>query len=149
MNEQYEKSTSINAVTSKFYRLRNRVLLKKYSAIGLTVLQVTTLRAVYENNGCIQKELSSFVDTSPTVMVGVLSVLENQGLVERRFCPTNRRIINIFITDKGVEYVDRIGRIIAETEHEYMAELSDDEIEQLHKLLIKALHSWQSVYEKS
>lgn len=138
---------SINATMSKFYRLRNRILLRRYSELGLTVLQVTVLRAVYENNGCIQKELCNLVDVSPTVMVGVISALESAGLVERRYCAENRRITNVFITDKGSEYVVRVRHIIEDTENEHLVKLSAEERAQFHALLIKALESWQSVSE--
>lgn len=147
MKSSVDRIMSINATMSKFYRLRNRILLKRYNELGLTVLQVTVLRAVYENNGCIQKELCNLVDVSSTVMVGVISALEHSGLVERRYCAENRRITNVFITDKGAEYVIRVRDIIDETENEYMANLSPEEKAQFHKLLIKALESWQSVSE--
>lgn len=139
-----KQAESINAIMSRFYRFRNRILLKKYSELGLTVLQVTVLRAIYENNGCIQKELCTMVDTSPTVMVGILGTLERLGLVSRVYCAENRRITNTYITDKGADYVLRVQDIVADTENERLAELTAAERELLRTLLIKAMHSWQS-----
>jgi DNA-binding MarR family transcriptional regulator len=147
MKNTVNRIMSINATMSKFYRIRNRILLKRYNELNLTVLQVTVLRAVYENNGCIQKELCALVDVAPTVMVGVISGLENAGLVERQYCAENRRITNVYITEKGVAYVMRVKEIIEATENEHMIMLSPEEKDQFHKLLIKALNSWTTVDE--
>ena len=138
---------SVNATLSKFYRVRSKILSRHYAQYGLTILQVTVLFAIYENDGSIQRELCELVDTSPTVMVGVLSALEKNGLIERRYCPTNRRIINVFITQAGIELTGHLHEMISKIEEDHMSMLSQEEQAAFHALLKKALDSWQTVFD--
>lgn len=63
-------------------------------------------------------------------------LLEKQ-LVERSVCEENRRKIEIFITDKGMELLKNIDPVIEATENEIAKNLSSEEIHQLNELLEK------------
>lgn len=145
MNTSIKQSNSLNAVLSRFYRLRGQVLSKRFSEFGITLGQFAILRAIYDNSGCIQRELCERTDTSPTVMVGILKTLERLGYIRRELVPENRRIINVYTTDLGQRVVEKGAQMIAETECEYMVGLSQEEFKQFYDLTVRALKSWQDV----
>ncbi len=63
--------------------------------------------------------------------------LLEKKLVERSVCEENRRKIEIFITEKGMELLKEIDPVIETTESEIANNLSPREIRQLNELLEK------------
>lgn len=63
--------------------------------------------------------------------------LLEKKLVERSVCEENRRKIEIFITEKGMELLKEIDPVIETTENEIANNLSPREIRQLNELLEK------------
>lgn len=63
--------------------------------------------------------------------------LKQKGYVERRVCPSDRRRVDIEITEKGLEVLEGISRVMEEGLHQKMNRLSAEEAEQLNCLLDK------------
>ena len=57
--------------------------------------------------------------------------------VERHICPSNRRKVEISITDKGLEQLSKLDVLITETESRLLNEFTVDELKQLNILLHK------------
>jgi DNA-binding MarR family transcriptional regulator len=67
--------------------------------------------------------------------------MEAAGYVERRPCPTDRRVQFVGLTEKGREMLERASRIHARGIQEHMLDaLSADEIDELDRLLYKLAH---------
>ncbi len=62
--------------------------------------------------------------------------LKKKGLVTRQVCETNRRQVDISITEKGLALVEKASELI-EGEREQSRNLTDEEIKQLNRLLDK------------
>lgn len=62
--------------------------------------------------------------------------LKKKGLVTRRVCETNRRQVDISITDKGLALVEEASGLI-EGEREKSRNLTSEEVKQLNRLLDK------------
>ena len=60
-----------------------------------------------------------------------------KGYVERFTCKKNRRKVEIFITQEGLNILKEIDPIIDITESELSSNLSDHELETLNTLLTK------------
>ncbi|WAC03391.1 MarR family transcriptional regulator [Lacinutrix neustonica] len=63
-----------------------------------------------------------------------------KNLVERFTCKVNRRKVDIYITDKGLQLLKEIDPIIDSTEKEITANLTEQELQQLNVLLEKMRH---------
>ena len=59
--------------------------------IGLTARQVGILTLITEREPMTQRALGDGLEVDRTTMVELLDTLEEQGLVERRRCPEDRR----------------------------------------------------------
>lgn len=59
------------------------------------------LRALWEEEGLSQRELSRRVGTTEPTTVSALRLLERNGYIERVRNAGDRRTINIFLTDRG------------------------------------------------
>ncbi len=60
-----------------------------------------------------------------------------KDLVSREICKSNRRKINIFITDKGLNFLDEVNPIVDKNEELMTSNLSEEEKNILTKLLNK------------
>ena len=59
------------------------------------------LMALYEQNGMNQTELQKVVEIEQPTVVRTLDRMARNGLIVRRRCPTDRRVFNIFLTERG------------------------------------------------
>ena len=95
---------------------------------GLSYIGLQVLEYIYEHTeGCTQKEIVS-VTFSPkqTVNLIVKSFWE-QGYLELREMPTDRRNKKIFLTETGKSYAEKILRPIHEAEEETVSNMTDEE----------------------
>lgn len=57
--------------------------------------------------------------------------------VERFTCEKNRRKVEIFITEQGLDLLNRLDGLVDESESQLTSNLSNEELEQLNQLLNK------------
>jgi DNA-binding MarR family transcriptional regulator len=70
-------------------------------------------------------------------LVGVLDELESAGLVERRRDPADRRRHVVEMTPAGRKALERLRRLSAELEDDFLACLDEDERAQLQAMLLR------------
>jgi DNA-binding MarR family transcriptional regulator len=68
-------------------------------------------------------------------MTHLIDRLENLDIVQRRPDTSDRRIINVALTDKGVEIIEELDRIIKSSLREKLSSLSDEELRELSRCL--------------
>jgi len=134
---------------ARLARLRNQTMAIKYSKYNLTGSQVGILQNLYDNSGCIQKDICEAMSVAPSALVRTLDSLEKLGYVERVRSAENRSTVNVYITELGIKVAEEIQTMVVETEYEYLSELSPVEKDQLRYLLTKAFLSWFHTAEKN
>lgn len=63
--------------------------------------------------------------------------LLEKKLVDRNTCEENRRKIEIFITEKGLDLLKEIDPVVEKTEKDFVKDLAPQEVENLNSLLEK------------
>ena len=85
------------------HRLMQRFLQDKIQPYGLTLGMWYFLRALWQQDGLTQRELSAAVGTmEPTTLVAI-AAMERKGLVTRIRNSDDRRRINLYLTERGRE----------------------------------------------
>ena len=95
---------------------------------------ISLLRA---RDGISQKELAELLNIRPPSLSEVLDKLEANGLIERRQHEDDKRVSNVFITEKGSETAVRVEEARQSMADELLAGLSPQEQESLSELLGK------------
>ena len=95
------------------------------------------LRALWDEEGLSQRELSRRVGTTEPTTVSALRLLARSGMIERVRNPKDRRTINIYLTDKARDMKSELMPVAIEVNNLATAGLSDDEFRQLRELLRK------------
>lgn len=71
-------------------------------------------------------------------ITGLIDRLEKRGLVVRRRCEEDRRVVFVEITEAGISLVEQLDRPVQELETELFGHLQERELKQLTRLLEKA-----------
>ncbi|GAA1035058.1 MULTISPECIES: MarR family winged helix-turn-helix transcriptional regulator [Amycolatopsis] len=108
---------------------------ERIADLGLTPPQTGLLRAIARRPGESQQVLAAELGTPPTRLVALVDGLEQQGLIERRRNPQDRRLYAVFLSDKGQETMAELAKAAAAHEDEMTAALSTEERSVLRGLL--------------
>lgn len=99
--------------------------------IGLFPGQEILLMQLAAKDGEPQKSLCDNMGLDHSTIAKSLQRLEREGLIERRKCPEDGRVSQVFLTDRGREITAAIAGVWSELERETVALLTDGEKEQL------------------
>ncbi len=95
--------------------------------IGVTHGQPRILQCLSERDGCIQRDLSESFDLEPATVSNILLNMEANGLVTREGSSGDRRVLRIFLTEKGAGTKASIDAIFEGVETECFRGFSEVE----------------------
>lgn len=96
------------------YRLKSTMKrVEKYlgqglDAFGITLAQSFILFALLEKDGCALTEIGNRAQIDNSSLTTMVDKLEKEGLVERRLFAQDRRVVTLYLTDKGRELATKI-----------------------------------------
>ena len=117
---------NIGALMHDVARLMRRRFERRARQTGLSITrqQARALLSVARNEGLSQAAVATLLDIEPIALVRLLDRLHEEGLVERRLHPTDRRVRTLWLTPLGWTVVDRILAINAQIREEACAGLN-------------------------
>ncbi len=92
-------------------RLYTRRYEERARALGLTLPQCKVLVYLARNEGVSQAQLSELTEVEPMSLVRILDHMEEEGLLERRASPLDRRARSLFLRAKAKPLEDFIWTI--------------------------------------
>jgi MarR family transcriptional regulator, transcriptional regulator for hemolysin len=114
--------------------------------LELTLPQCKVLGHLSRNEGISQARLAELSDTDPMTLVRTLDRMQQDGWIERRPDPTDRRAHRLYLREAARPILNRMWRIADQCRQEAMAGLSSEEREQLIALL-ERVHGTLSALE--
>jgi DNA-binding MarR family transcriptional regulator len=112
---------------------------KTIEAYGITAVQYNVLRilkGVYPE-GHARCDIASRMVERASDITRIIDRLERQGLVERDRTNEDRRISITRITDKGIEILNKLNKIVEQEHKVHTKNLTEEECKQLSVLLEK------------
>lgn len=106
---------------------------------GISEPQYNVLRVLYEAKGKpldVQTVQRQMVQQSSNV-TRIVDKLEKKGLVNRELCPTNRRKMDLTITETGKIELEKMDKEVVQLSLDIIEDLSDQEVTTLTHLLGK------------
>jgi MarR family transcriptional regulator for hemolysin len=91
--------------------------------------------------GLTQRELASLMAIENPTLVRLLDSLEQQGLIERRPCPNDRRARRLHLTKAGRNFMDELSERAERLREEMLEGISDKDIECTVKVFNKILEN--------
>ena len=111
--------------------------------------QGLVLRILAEEDGLAQSEITEKLDIRPSSLGELVMKLERNGYVERRQNENDKRVINVFLTEKGREAESKFVNPRREAAKSWFAGLSEEEKAQLSELMNKMIASLESSLSKN
>ena len=123
------------------HRLLQRFLQFKIEPHGITLGMWYFLRALWDEDGLTQRELSVKVGTMEPTTLSAILIMERKGLVRRVRNKTDRRKWHIHLTPKGRGLKDKLLPLAREVVDTSVQNLSRGEVAQLLKGLAEVQNS--------
>ncbi len=83
----------------------------RQSGLPITRRQATVIIYISRHEGVSQAEVATWLNIEPIALVRMLDKLCEEGLVERRAHPTDRRVRTLWLTDAAQPVLERILEI--------------------------------------
>jgi MarR family transcriptional regulator, transcriptional regulator for hemolysin len=104
---------------------------------GITRAQWTVLTRLDRQEGMTQAEMAEVLEIQPISLVRLIDRLCEQGLVERRPHPSDRRANRLYLTSDGRRMIVELGPLAREVAGEVLDSLSEAEIADLLQKLLR------------
>lgn len=109
--------------------------------------ELLALFLLYRTESANMSEIASYLDAPLNTATGVVNRLEGKGLIVRERQESDRRIVNIKLTESGsVQISELISRILSYVEAA-ASELTDDELETVLGIAGKVMTSFSRKQE--
>lgn len=117
---------------------------RELGRIGLDVKQHAVLTVLADEGPMTQQGMGLRLGIDRTTVVSVVDGLDENGLVERRRSPTDRRAYLLTLTRSGRQAQRRGQRLVEGAEKRLFGGLSEEERETIVELLARALNGQPS-----
>ena len=114
---------------------------KRLEKYGLVKGQAQLLLIIRDNEECTQKDLANYFNVRYSSMSERLNKLEALGYIERVQDGDNLKFKRICITAEGKAAAVQCRRILKEIENKLYAGLSEKEVMQFEKILMKVVEN--------
>lgn len=118
---------SIGFLLARTARSMKRTLEARLAEYNITATQYIVLEVLADQDGISLSRMGNRLYFDNPTITGIIDRMERDGLVERRRIADDRRVINIFLTQKGRDILRRIGEVAREVNDEATSDLSEKE----------------------
>jgi len=129
-------------------RVFNKRSQYKFAHAGILCGQPPVLDYLFTNDGCIQNEIACALKLEPATITSVLSNMERDGLIERRPNENDKRVSQVFLTDKGRETRLIARGLVAEMAKECFENFTEEEIEGAIAVLTQVKENLYTAHKK-
>jgi len=127
----------VGFLISDVARLLRTVFDRRVRTLGLTRAQWLVLTRLHRRPGASQSELAEMMEVEKATAGRLIDRLEIKGWVERRAQIGDRRVNRVYLTAEAERVHKRMWRIAEATVNDALADLSEREVAQLLKLLVR------------
>lgn len=106
-------SDSLGFLLADVSRLLRRTFQQRMEGSELTFVQARVLVNISRKEGIRQVDLADLLEMQPISLVHLIDQLAENGLVERRPDPTDRRAYQLFLTPLAAPHLSAIKKIAA------------------------------------
>jgi DNA-binding MarR family transcriptional regulator len=134
-----------------------RAVMKYYNAylyrkVHLSIIKLATLTVLSVNNGLLNpSEIAKITYTERHNITALVSRMSREGLVKTERNPSDRRLVNVTITDKGREVLLQATPVVREVIAQVMSSISENDANAMSKpitiLRQNVHHDLDSKYE--
>ncbi|MGH7124553.1 MAG: MarR family winged helix-turn-helix transcriptional regulator [Stellaceae bacterium] len=130
-------SRSVGYLVRQTHRAFTRALQARIAPHGVSIGMWFFLRALWQEDGISQRELSQRVGMMEPTTASALTNMERKSLVRRVRNRSDRRVVNVFLTERGRALRRELLPLAAEVNDVALRGLAIGEVAHLRALLAK------------
>jgi MarR family transcriptional regulator for hemolysin len=146
---QPSPSRQIAFLISDLARLLKTYVDQKARSYGMTRAQWQVLSRLERSEGLKQAELADELDLQPITLTRLVDRLAENGLIERRPDPEDRRAKRLFLTKEARPLMDRLAVLGEEVMGEVLAGLDEGDMKVLLSKLGRAKDNLRGAIQRS
>ena len=127
--------TTIGRLLYLTHRTVHDELDRRLSQHGASLWNWVLLKEAAHAEGASQRELAQHMGIEPPTLVRQLDKLAEDGLVERRPDPDDRRVVRVVVTPAGLERLQELHVVVHELDAELRGILTKRDVEVLSRAL--------------
>lgn len=127
--------TTIGRLLFLTHRTVHDELDRRLAAHGASLWNWVLLKEAANAEGASQRELARHMRIEPPTLVRHLDKLAQEGLVERRPDPDDRRVVRVVVTPAGHERLRELHEVVYELDGELRGMLTKRDVEALNRAL--------------
>jgi MarR family transcriptional regulator for hemolysin len=125
----------IGFLISDVARLLRTYVDQQARKLGMTRAQWVVLARLERSEGLKQSELAEMLDIQPITLTRLVDRLCDNGMIERRACPNDRRAKRLFLTAQARPLMDRLAVIGEEAMSNVLTGIDDSDVALLNSKL--------------
>ena len=110
---------------------------EKLAPLGLKACHTSYLTKIAANPGISQDKLAQALFINKSNVARQVAVLEEDGFLIRRPSATDKRVMELYLTEKTEAMMPQIREILLEWEQELTEDLTPEEVETVSRILAK------------
>ncbi len=127
--------TTIGRLLYLTHRTVHEELDRRLSQHGASLWNWVLLKEAAHAEGASQRELAQHMGIEPPTLVRQLDKLAEDGLVERRPDPDDRRVVRVVVTPAGLARLEELHAVVHELDAELRGILTKRDVEVLSRAL--------------
>jgi DNA-binding MarR family transcriptional regulator len=152
MGEIY--TTETFSVSKSVFRLINRVKTEalaaldqalasdpEVSALEVSAAQYVIIATLAEQEASSSTQLCKSFSYDAGAMTRMVDRLEAKGLIQRRRCTDDRRLVNLELTEAGKALFPKMKALSMQVQNRFLRGFSKDEVRELEKYLARILEN--------
>jgi DNA-binding MarR family transcriptional regulator len=129
------RSQTLHMTLIRLSKTHRRRAHAEFSKVGITGGQPKILDFLSANDGSIQREIANSCNIEPATVTSILGSMEKAELIYRNQDPKDKRVLKVFLTDKGKMAQKEVERIFNLIDKECFEGFSEEEKSETIKIL--------------
>jgi len=110
-------------------------LLKESNMSDVSMGFIGVLLALYRADGQTISELGEAVSLEKSTMTGLIDRMVRAALVNREADPADRRVLRVWLTERGRQVQTGIGKVLAQSYQDLTSGVAEKEVEKVERIL--------------
>jgi len=132
-----ELEQCINFILTKAQQSVHQIFKAELVPYGVTPGQYGVLMCLWDENGQTARQLADRLSLDGSTMTGLLDRMEQKGLIEKRPDPTDRRALQVLLTEKANELRYSLPQAIDLANKKALANMDEKQVQIFKELLWK------------
>lgn len=147
-----DRQNIISAIVEEIILIKKKIAHENRSfflGLDMTHTQWLIIKLIIEKKQANIKDISEYLEVTSSAATQQIEALVKNGYIERKTDVADRRIVNLFVTNKTVQQVAQIRCELKEQFISIFDALSNDELNLYLALNKKIIHKITSIPEKN